>query len=141
MLETFKNAWKVVEIRKKLLFTLLIVAIFRIGCCIPVPGVDMEEVAKVVNGNSFFGLFNVLTGGAFEKYAIFGLGISPNINASIIIQLLTMVIPALERWSKEGEEGRKKISALTRYATLAISLLKRSGICFSRLSLTFSASS
>lgn len=127
MLETFKNAWKVVEIRKKLLFTLLIVAIFRIGCCIPVPGVDMTKVADVVNGNSFFGLFNVLTGGAFERYAIFGLGISPNINASIIIQLLTMVIPALERYSKEGEEGRKKIAKITRFATLGIALLMSVG--------------
>ena len=127
MLETFKNAWKVLEIRKKILFTLAIVVIYRIGCAIPVPGVDVSVVADSVQQNSFFGLFNVLTGGAFEQFAIFALGISPNINASIIIQLLTMVIPALERWSKEGEEGRKKISALTRYATLAISLLMAIG--------------
>ena len=118
MLETFKNAWKVLEIRKKILFTLAIVVIYRIGCAIPVPGVDVSVVADSVQQNSFFGLFNVLTGGAFEQFAIFALGISPNINASIIIQLLTMVIPALERWSKEGEKKKKKISALTRYATL-----------------------
>lgn len=127
MFETFKKAWKVEEIRKKLLFTLLIIVIYRVGCAIPVPGVDAAAVASSVSSNSFLGLFNVITGGAFEQFAIFAMGISPNINASIIIQLLTMVIPSLERLSKEGEEGRKKLAQITRYATLAISLLMAVG--------------
>ncbi len=127
MIETFKNAWKVAEIRNKLLFTLLVIAIYRVGCAIPVPGVDVSVISANVASNSFFGLFNVLTGGAFEQFAVFAMGISPNINASIIIQLLTMVIPALERMTKEGEEGRKKIAKITRYATLGISLLMAIG--------------
>lgn len=127
MFETFKNAWKVPEIRKRLLFTLLIVAIYRVGCAIPVPGVDVSVVSSTVTGNSFFGLFNVITGGAFEQFAVFALGISPNINASIIIQLLTMVIPSLESLTKEGEEGRKKIALITKYATLGLSLLMAIG--------------
>ncbi len=127
MIETFKKAWQVKEIRTKILFTLLIVLIYRIGCAIPVPGVDAAAVADTVNNNSFLGLFNVITGGAFEEFAIFALGISPNINASIIIQLLTMVFPSLERLSKEGEEGRKKIAQITRYATLGIALLMAVG--------------
>lgn len=127
MFETFKNAWKVPEIRKRLLFTLLIVAIYRVGCSIPVPGVDVSVVSSTVSENSFFGLFNVITGGAFEDFAVFALGISPNINASIIIQLLTMVIPSLERLTKEGEEGRKKIALITKYATLGLSLLMAIG--------------
>ncbi len=127
MFETFKNAWKVAEIRKKLLFTLMIIVIYRIGCAIPVPGVNASAIASSIEGNSFLGLFNVLTGGAFEQFAIFAMGISPNINASIIIQLLTMVIPSLERYSKEGEEGRKKIERITRYATLAIAMLMAVG--------------
>lgn len=127
MFETFKNAWKVPEIRKRLLFTLLIVVIYRVGCAIPVPGVDVSVVSSTVTGNSFFGLFNVITGGAFEQFAVFALGISPNINASIIIQLLTMVIPSLERLTKEGEEGRKQIARITKYATLGLSLLMAIG--------------
>lgn len=127
MFETFKNAWKVPEIRKRLLFTLLIVAIYRVGCAIPVPGVDVSIVSSKISDNSFFGLFNVITGGAFEDFAVFALGISPNINASIIIQLLTMVIPSLERLTKEGEEGRKKIALITKYATLGLSFLMAIG--------------
>lgn len=127
MFETFKNAWKVPEIRKRLLFTLLIVVIYRVGCAIPVPGVDVSVVSSTVNNSSFFGLFNVITGGAFEDFAVFALGISPNINASIIIQLLTMVIPSLESLTKEGEEGRKKIALITKYVTLGLALLMAIG--------------
>ncbi len=127
MFETFKKAWQIKEIRTKLLFTLMIIAIYRIGCSIPVPGIDASVIASNVAGSDFLSLFNVLTGGAFEQFAIFAMGISPNINASIIIQLLTMVIPSLERLSKEGEEGRKKIAQITRYATLALSLLMAVG--------------
>lgn len=123
MIDTFKKAWKVPEIRSKILFTLFIVLIFRIGCAIPVPGIDTSVVKDSVGQSSFLGLFNVLTGGAFEQFAIFALGITPNINASIIIQLLTMVIPSLERLTKEGEEGRKKIAQITRYVTLGLALL------------------
>ncbi len=127
MLETFKKAFKIPEIRTKLLFTVFIILLYRIGCAIPVPGVDVAAIKSTVAESSFLGLFNVLTGGAFESFAVFALGISPYINASIIIQLLTMVIPALERYSKEGEEGRKKIARITRYTTLAISFLMAVG--------------
>lgn len=123
MIDTFKKAWKVPEIRNKLLFTLFIVLIFRIGCAIPVPGIDTSIVKNSVGQSSFLGLFNVLTGGAFEQFAIFALGITPNINASIIIQLLTMVIPSLESLTKQGEEGRKKIAQITRIVTLGLALL------------------
>lgn len=125
MLQTFKNAWKIPEIRKKILFVLLMILVYRIGCAIPVPFVDASQIE--VGSSSFFGLFNLLTGGAFEQYAVFALGITPNINASIIIQLLTMVIPSLERLSKEGEEGRQKIAQITKYVTLGISLLMAIG--------------
>ena len=125
MLQTFKNAWKIPEIRKKILFVLLMILVYRIGCAIPVPFVDASQIE--VGSSSFFGLFNLLTGGAFEQYAVFALGITPNINASIIIQLLTMVIPSLERLSKEGEEGRQKIAQITKYVTLGIALLMAIG--------------
>lgn len=125
MLQTFKNAWKIPEIRKKILFVLLMILVYRIGCAIPVPFVDASKIE--VGSRSFFGLFNLLTGGAFEQYAVFALGITPNINASIIIQLLTMVIPSLERLSKEGEEGRQKIAQITKYVTLGIALLMAIG--------------
>ena len=126
MLETLKNAWKVEELRKKILFTLLIVLLYRIGNAIPVPFVNVTALKFYFTQleNTMLGFMNVLSGGAFSSATIFALSIQPYINASIIIQLLCIAIPALERLSKdEGEEGKKKIASITRYATVGIGLL------------------
>ena len=126
MLETLKNAWKIEELRKKILFTLLIVLLYRIGNAIPVPFVNVDALKMYFTQleNTMLGFMNVLSGGAFSSATIFALSIQPYINASIIIQLLCIAIPALERLSKEeGEEGKKKIASITRYATVGIGLL------------------
>ena len=130
MLQTLRNAWRVEEIRRKILFTLLIILLFRIGNAVPVPFVDVAQLQAYMRSmqNTIFGLFDTMSGGAFSNATIFALGIQPYINASIIIQLLCIAIPALERMSKEeGEEGRKKIASITRYATVAIGLLQGFG--------------
>lgn len=127
MIQTLRNAWKVIEIRKKLLFTLLILLLYRLGNAIPVPYVNVAALQQYFTymQNTVLGLLDVMSGGAFSNATIFALSIQPYINASIIIQLLCIAIPALERMSKEeGEEGRKKIAAITRYATVAIGLLQ-----------------
>ena len=130
MWDTLRNAWKVEELRRKILFTLFIVLLYRIGNAVPVPYVDVANLTAYMNSmsNTFFGLMDVMSGGAFSNATIFALAIQPYINASIIIQLLCIAIPALERLSKEeGEEGRKKIASITRYATVAIGLLQGFG--------------
>ena len=127
MLQTLKNAWRVEEIRKKILFTLIILLVFRIGNAIPVPYVNAAALQSYFTSlqNTVLGLLNVMSGGAFSQATIFALSIQPYINASIIIQLLCIAIPALERMSKdEGEEGKKKIASITRYSTVAIGLLQ-----------------
>ena len=127
MIQTLKNAWRVEEIRKKLLFTLIILLIFHIGNAIPVPYVNTAALQSYFTSlqNTVLGLLNVMSGGAFSQATIFALSIQPYINASIIIQLLCIAIPALERMSKEeGEEGKKKIASITRYSTVAIALLQ-----------------
>ena len=127
MLQTLKNAWRVEEIRKKILFTLVILLVFRIGNAIPVPYVNTAALQSYFTSlqNTVLGLLNVMSGGAFSQATIFALSIQPYINASIIIQLLCIAIPALERMSKdEGEEGKKKIASITRYSTVAIGLLQ-----------------
>lgn len=126
MLQTLRNAWRIEEIRKKILFTLLIVLLYRLGNAIPVPYVNVPALQAYFTQleNTILGLFNVMSGGAFSNATIFALSIQPYINASIIIQLLCIAIPALERLQKEeGEEGKKKITAITRYSTVAIGLL------------------
>ena len=126
MLETLRNAWKIEELRKKILFTLVIVLLYRIGNAIPVPYVNVPALQYYFTQlqNTILGLYNVMSGGAFSTATIFALSIQPYINASIIIQLLTIAIPSLERLAKEeGEEGRKKIASITRYATVGIGLL------------------
>ena len=126
MLQTLRNAWKIEELRKKILFTLLIVLLYRLGNAIPVPYVNVDALQYYFTQlqNTVLGLYNVMSGGAFSQATIFALSIQPYINASIIIQLLCIAIPALERLSKEGgEEGRKKIASITRYATVGIGLL------------------
>ena len=130
MLQTLRNAWKIEELRKKILFTLLIILLYRLGNAIPVPYVNVAALQAYFNSlqNTVLGLLNVMSGGAFSQATIFALSIQPYINASIIIQLLCIAIPALERMSKdEGEEGRKKIASITRYATVAIGLLQGFG--------------
>ena len=130
MLQTLRNAWKIEELRKKILFTLLIILLYRLGNAIPVPYVNVAALQTYFNSlqNTVLGLLNVMSGGAFSQATIFALSIQPYINASIIIQLLCIAIPALERMSKdEGEEGRKKIASITRYATVAIGLLQGFG--------------
>ena len=126
MLQTLRNAWKIEELRKKILFTLVVVLLYRLGNAIPVPYVNVAALQYYFTQlqNTVLGLYNVMSGGAFSTATIFALSIQPYINASIIIQLLCIAIPALERLSKEeGEEGRKKIASITRYATVAIGLL------------------
>jgi preprotein translocase subunit SecY len=129
VLQTFRNAWRIEELRKKILFTLLIVLLYRLGNAVPVPFVNIELLQQYFNSsnlqNTIFGLYNVMSGGAFSRATIFALSIQPYINASIIIQLLCIAIPALERLQKEGgEEGRKKIASITRYSTVAIGLIQ-----------------
>ena len=126
MLQTLRNAWKIEELRKKILFTLVIILLYRLGNAIPVPYVNVAALQFYFTQlqNTVLGLYNVMSGGAFSTATIFALSIQPYINASIIIQLLCIAIPALERLSKEeGEEGRKKIASITRYATVGIGLL------------------
>jgi len=125
--QTFRNAWKIEEQRKKILFTLFIILLYRIGNAVPVPFINTALLAQYFNSlsNTVLGLYNVMSGNAFSQATIFALSIQPYINASIIINLLTIAIPALERLQKEGgEEGRKKIASITRYATVGISLLQ-----------------
>ncbi|MBP3336869.1 MAG: preprotein translocase subunit SecY [Clostridia bacterium] len=132
MLQTLRNAWKIPDLRKKMLFTVLMVIIFRMGSYIPVPGLDAAAIEELFGGFSggMQGLLNNFSGGAMERGSIFAMSISPYINASIIMQLLTVAIPALERLSKEGEEGRKKISSYTRYATVVLGFLQAMGLFF-----------
>ena len=122
-----RNAWKIDDLRKKILFTLVIILLYRLGNAVPVPYVDIDALGQYFNQmqNTVLGLLNVMSGGAFSNATIFALSIQPYINASIIIQLLTIAIPALERMSKEeGEEGKKKIASITRYTTVAIGLIQ-----------------
>ena len=127
MIQTVRKAWAIPELRKKIIFTLLILLIFRIGNAITVPYVNVKLLGAYLESMSatVLGLYNVMSGGAFASATVFALSIQPYINSSIIIQLLTVAIPALERMAKEGgEEGRKKIQSITRYATVAIAILQ-----------------
>ena len=130
MLETIRNAWRIPELRKKLLMTAFIILIFRLGNNIPVPYVDTALLSTYFASSSatILGMMNVMSGGAFGRATLLALGIQPYINSSIIIQLLTIAIPSLERMAKEGgEDGKRKIAAITRYATVAIGLLQAFG--------------
>ena len=127
MLNTIKNAWRIPDLRKKMLFTLLIIVIFRFGSVVPVPFLDVSRLATIMNeagANTALGYINMLTGGAFSYASLFAMGITPYINSSIIMQLLTIAIPALERLQKEGEEGRKKIATITRFVTVGLGLIQ-----------------
>ncbi len=127
MLQTIRNAWKIEELRGKILFTLFMILLYRLGNSIPVPYVDTDSLQAYFEGlqNTVLGLYNVMSGGAFSSATIFALSIQPYINASIIMQLLCIAIPALERMQKEGgEDGKKKIASITRFATVGIGLLQ-----------------
>ena len=127
MIQTIRKAWGIPELRKKIIFTALILLIFRIGNAIPVPYVDTTLLNDYINqlSTTVLGLYNVMSGGAFAEATVFALGVQPYINSSIIIQLLTIAIPALERLARDGgEEGKKKIQSITRYATVAIAILQ-----------------
>ena len=135
MLQILRNAWKIIDLRKKLLYTLLIVLIFRLGSAIPVPFLDMSglaDFAESLNADgNLLGFMNMLTGDSFSKATLFALSIQPYINASIIVQLLAVAIPALQRWSKEeGEEGRRKINKLNRGVTIVLALMMAIGYYF-----------
>ena len=130
MIQTIRKAWGIPELQKKIVFTLLILLIYRIGSAIPVPYVDTATLKSYLDGmgTTILGLYNVMSGGAFQMATVFALGIQPYINSSIIIQLLTVAIPALERLARDGgEEGKRKIQSITRYATVGIALLQALG--------------
>lgn len=132
MLETIRNAWKVVDLRKKILYTLALMIVFRLGSCIPVPMLDAKALREIFanTDNSLFGFINLVSGGAFQNATIFAMSITPYINSSIIMQLLCVAIPALERLQKEGEEGRKKIGQFMRYGTVILALIQAVGLYF-----------
>ncbi len=128
MLETLRNAWKIKELKQRILFTLAMLVVYRLGSHVPVPGVNPSILADFFQGDNLFGLFNVFAGGALENFTIFAMGIMPYINASIIMQLLTVVVPKFEEWSKEGEEGRKKLAQIIRYGTIVLALIQATGM-------------
>lgn len=134
MFKTIRNAWSIPDLRRKILFTLLIVILYRVGSVIPVPFLDMDALAgamkAVDEGGTMLSYINTLSGGAFSNATIFAMGITPYINSSIIMQLLTVAIPPLERLAKEGEEGRKKIATITRYVTIALGLIQGTAYFF-----------
>ncbi len=126
MLEGFSNASRIPELRRRLLFTLGMIAVYRVGVAIPTPGIDGKALAEFFESvsNTVLGLVNLMSGGALEQFSIFALGIMPYISASIILQLMTVVVPHLERLSKEGEAGRRKITQYTRYGTVVLSIVQ-----------------
>lgn len=134
MFKTIRNAWSIPDLRKKLLFTLLIIIVFRIGSVIPVPFLDATALAEamgdITSGNTMLAYLNTLSGGAFANATLFAMGITPYINSSIIMQLLCVAIPPLERMSKEGEAGRRKIGTITRYVTVALGLIQGTAYYF-----------
>ncbi|MCR4616146.1 MAG: preprotein translocase subunit SecY [Clostridiales bacterium] len=132
MLQTLINAWKIADLRKKILYTALIILIFRIGAAIPVPFVDIgpDGIIQDTNAGNFMNYLSMMTGNAFNYGTIFAMSITPYINSSIIMQLLAVAIPALERLQKEGEEGRKKIATITRFVTIALALLQSTAYYF-----------
>ncbi len=130
MIDKFRNIFNIPELRKRILFTLTILFVVRVGAHVPVPGIDGEALGAAIQNfqNTLFGLYDLFAGGAFQKATLFALGIMPYISASIIIQLMGVVVPYFQRLQKEGEEGRKKITQLTRYGTVLISFLQSYGV-------------
>ncbi|MDD4600541.1 Protein translocase subunit SecY [bioreactor metagenome] len=130
MLSALSNILKITELRQKVLFTLAMFVIFRAGTHIPVPGVDASVIEQLFTSGNLFGLLDLFSGGALSKFSIFAMSITPYINASIIMQLLTVVVPKFEQWAKEGEEGRKKITQITRYGTVLLGFIQAIGMAF-----------
>jgi len=130
MLQALRSALKISDLRKKIIFTLLMFLVFRIGAHIPVPGINLDVIAEIMGKGQLLGFFDVISGGAFRNFSIFAMSITPYINASIIMQLLTVVVPFLERLAKEGAEGRKKIVEYTRYLTVILGFIQAIGISF-----------
>ncbi|MDQ3957878.1 MAG: preprotein translocase subunit SecY, partial [Actinomycetota bacterium] len=132
LLSAFVSAFKIPDLRRKILFTLLIIAIYRFGAHVPTPGIDVQRAQEFAAGASggVFQFINLFSGGALTQLAVFALGIMPYITSSIIMQLLTVVIPKLEAWSKEGESGHKKITQWTRYLTVMLAVLQSTGLAF-----------
>jgi preprotein translocase subunit SecY len=128
VLSALSNILKITELRQKIVFTLAMFLVFRAGTHIPVPGVDIRSIEQLFTSGNLFGLLDLFSGGALSKFSVFAMSITPYINASIIMQLLTVVIPKLEQWSKEGEEGRKKITQITRYGTVVLGFLQALGM-------------
>ena len=129
MIKTIGQAWKIADIRKKIIFTLLMLLVFRLGSNIPVPGIDRDILKEVFSGNTgLFGLFDLFSGGAFSNFTIFALSITPYVTASIILQLLTIAVPSLEALAKEGTEGKKKIAQYTRYLTVVLAFVQAIGL-------------
>ena len=124
MFQTLKNAWKVAELRKKILYTIFMLLIYRVLCFIPTPGVDTSTIQSALETYSLLGFINQMTGADLANYSIMAMGITPYINASIIMQLLCVAIPKLEELNKQGEEGRKKIAQITRYVTVALGFVQ-----------------
>ncbi|NLE73668.1 MAG: preprotein translocase subunit SecY [Actinobacteria bacterium] len=124
MFQSLANAWKLPDLRKRLLFTALIIAIYRLGCYIPVPGIDLSALSELTTGGGVFAFMDLFVGGALERVAVFALGIMPYITASIIFSLLTVVVPSLAALAKEGEAGQKKINQYTRYFTAILALIQ-----------------
>ena len=128
MLSALSNIFTIPELRQRIIFTLIMFAVFRLGTHIPVPGVDPSAIEQLFNNGSLFGLLDLFSGGAFSKFSIFAMSITPYINAAIIMQLLTVVIPTLEQWSKEGAEGHKKTQKITRQLTVILAFLQAVGM-------------
>ena len=130
MLEKVKGAGRSPELRKKRVYTFGMLLMYRLLCVIPVPGIDIAAVASAVHDSSILDFMNMMTGGSFQSMTIMAMGISPYINSSIILQLLTVAIPALEKLAKEGPEGRKKIQEWTRYLTVVLAFIQAVGLVF-----------
>lgn len=130
MLSTLKNTWKIPETRKRIIFTIVMLLIYRVGSFIPVPFVDTAQLQTLVQGNGMFGLMDIVAGGNFSKFTIFAMSIIPYINSSIIMNLLTMVIPSLQRLQKSGEDGQRKITQYVRYLTMILALIQAAGLIF-----------
>ena len=130
MLSALSNILKITELRQKVVFTLAMFVVFRAGTHIPVPGVDASVIEQLFTTGNLFGFLDLFSGGALSKFSVFAMSITPYINASIIMQLLTVVVPKFEQWAKEGEEGRKKITQITRYGTVLLGFIQAIGMAF-----------
>lgn len=131
ILAGFRDAFKIPDLRKKILFTFFILALYRVGCFIPAPGVDLDAMGKMMTGSGMLRFLNIFTGGGLARMAVFGLGIMPYITAEIIMELLSAVLPKIKEWHEQGEQGRRKITQVARYMTLALALMQSAGLLVS----------